>query len=329
METKVYKKGVNVVVERSDFNSHYIPTRSARLQPHNDTLQVTDQETGWSVHIPFTDLRDEQGGTFASVDLSLDYLSEFVGSFNLDGQSGQNPSEALFSTTADNYNALIVNDGENVGDLAYAFNEQGTKWLPGGLGGTYYPQGVYVWDGFNWVSDRTAISEQLQLNIDALDDKVDRGFLGWVQLSDSQYDTVTRFPITSGVRTKLPNNANGVLDVTSMFGATTIYDPATEKLTPDNFGDTYDWRVSFFADPTLNNRNFTLELDIGGSQGVIWSKTIRLARGAGVDTKITETLDIYTLNTFIANGGELYVTCDGDVSLYDIIYKIERKYRHA
>lgn len=184
METKVYKKGVNVVVERSDFNNHYIPTRSARMQPHNDTIQITDQETGWSVHIDQADIRNELNESFATIDLAIDYLTEFVGSFNLGGPSGQNPSEALFTTTADNYTQLTGTDGSNIGDLAYVFNEQGTKWLPGGLGGTYYSKGVYVWDGVDWVSDRVAISEQLQQNINELLEVQPSGNLGDIQYNE-------------------------------------------------------------------------------------------------------------------------------------------------
>ena len=55
------------------------------------------------------------------------------------------------------------------GTIAYAFNSEGTAWLPGTLGGSYYPKGIYVSDGTNWVSDRNAIAQQLQINIDDID----------------------------------------------------------------------------------------------------------------------------------------------------------------
>ena len=41
------------------------------------------------------------------------------------------------------------------------------------MGGTYYPQGFYLWDGTNWVSDRNAIAEQFQTLIVQLQSKVD------------------------------------------------------------------------------------------------------------------------------------------------------------
>lgn len=61
-----------------------------------------------------------------------------------------------------NYSAL--SPGTKVGDLAYVTGAQGTAWLPGTVGGSYYPAGLYLWDSANWVSDRNAIVNQLELS---------------------------------------------------------------------------------------------------------------------------------------------------------------------
>lgn len=71
------------------------------------------------------------------------------------------------------YSALYP--GINVGELAYVNQSQGTQWLPGTLGGTYYPQGWYLWTGSEWVSDRNSIVNQLQLNVEGLGGKSDIG----------------------------------------------------------------------------------------------------------------------------------------------------------
>ena len=47
-----------------------------------------------------------------------------------------------------NYSSLAA--GSSVGDLAYVEESQGTAWLPGSMGGSYYPAGWYVWDGSVW-----------------------------------------------------------------------------------------------------------------------------------------------------------------------------------
>lgn len=84
-----------------------------------------------------------------------DIVSIVLGSISNTGDAYQ---------TANNFSSLV--NGTSVGQLAYTNNSEGTRWLPGALLGTYYPSGWYRWDGANWISDRNAIAEQLQLLID-------------------------------------------------------------------------------------------------------------------------------------------------------------------
>lgn len=73
----------------------------------------------------------------------------------------------LWQYSATNYSNLISQDIEpTINQVAYVFNSQGIQWLPGTIGGSYYPSGFYVYDGANWVSDRNAIAEQLNTNVD-------------------------------------------------------------------------------------------------------------------------------------------------------------------
>lgn len=70
----------------------------------------------------------------------------------------------LFSYTATNYTDLLTKIDMSEGDLSYVYDSQGTAWLPGIVGGDYYPNGIYVYSGSNWASDRNAIAIQLQEN---------------------------------------------------------------------------------------------------------------------------------------------------------------------
>lgn len=74
---------------------------------------------------------------------------------------GGNESAQPFEFTADNYTGLLEINGMSEGDLAYIINSQGTQWLPGTIGGSYYPSGIYVYISNDWVSDSNAISYQL------------------------------------------------------------------------------------------------------------------------------------------------------------------------
>ncbi len=77
------------------------------------------------------------------------------------GGGGASSNPYLYKAT--NYTDLVTTyPTATSGDLAYVYNSQGTAWLPFTLGGTYYPSGVYVFNGSNWVSDRNAIVNQLE-----------------------------------------------------------------------------------------------------------------------------------------------------------------------
>ena len=62
--------------------------------------------------------------------------------------------------------------GTAIGNLAYVENSEGTKWLPGTMGGTYYPSGWYLWTGSSWVSDRNDIAIDMKGVMEDNDDGV-------------------------------------------------------------------------------------------------------------------------------------------------------------
>jgi len=149
---------------------------------------------------------------------------------------------------------------------------------------------------------------------------------GWWNITDTTFIPTNPQTIPANTRTKLIINSDNVIETYSPNGlpVSDIYDDITNKITPLLNGDSYIFRLSLTANPTLNNRNFTIDLDIGGTQGIVFQRSTRLARGAGNDTQISVTNSIFTLNTFVANGGELYITCDGEVDLTDISLFIQK-----
>lgn len=130
------------------------------------------------------------------------------------------------------------------------------------------------------------------------------------------------------VRTKLDFQSTPVVSVTSGSADNlTWWDATNGVFQPTNPEDTYKIRVACRLNPDTNNRNFFLELDIGGSQGVIWSKSGRLARGAGNDTVVNELASVFVGSTFIANGGTFYLTIDGNAVASDFALFIQRTYK--
>jgi len=66
------------------------------------------------------------------------------------------------ATIVDRYSDLDSIADE--GSIAFVLYDTGTAWLPGSLGGTYYPMGWYAFLGNVWVSDSKFIDQQLAQN---------------------------------------------------------------------------------------------------------------------------------------------------------------------
>lgn len=65
-----------------------------------------------------------------------------------------------------NYSALPPAN-LNTNKIYLVSNSQGTKWLPGSLGGTYYARGFYVSDGTNWIYTSEFPNQASQIQADA------------------------------------------------------------------------------------------------------------------------------------------------------------------
>lgn len=71
-------------------------------------------------------------------------------------------SSKICKYSAQNYTELLnMPIAPVLNDLTYVYDSEGTAWLPGTLGGSYYPAGIYVYDGTDWISDRSALADQI------------------------------------------------------------------------------------------------------------------------------------------------------------------------
>lgn len=151
---------------------------------------------------------------------------------------------------------------------------------------------------------------------------------GWAQYSDDQYTSASPQVVNQGVTAVLGNNAASTITAHLPPGITSLYDGT--KITPQNNGDAYLLRVNFKAFTSSQNGVLELALDIGGAQGVILSDDVAFPRGTGAANvrDITRTFLIYSLGTFIANGGEIKVTSvTGNTSIYETTYVISRVHK--
>ena len=109
-------------------------------------------------------------------------------------------------------------------------------------------------------------------------------------------------------------------------GTGSLWDTSTNDILPITEGDSYDFRISFnVTGVSANPDRITCVLDIGGAAGI----TIPIAEDTksytGSPQSFIFTFPYFTLSTFIANGGQIFLYTDtGTADLEDRRILIER-----
>ncbi len=141
------------------------------------------------------------------------------------------------------------------------------------------------------------------------------GKTGWVQYADGAVIAANGQNITNGVSTTI--EIDGTTSITSQQPADAtgpLWDTTNHKITPISSGDSYDVRLMFTAENYSGTSPYlTIDLDIGGGQGVIASVTVPLKKG-GTAQKVMVPMPIFTLGTFLTNGGTFNVTYEGNTT---------------
>ena len=165
---KLEIKGNFLKITNENINDIKIFSRalvSYLFKNNNTILELkTSQLTNQIIYkYKIDDLVDKQEQPFTDLDELETFLSDNLGISSDFNSGGGNGSGVVIKQKKEVYSSL--SPGEEIGDLAYVENSEGTAWLPSTVGGTYYPAGFYLWDGNFWVSDRNAIANQLEKNM--------------------------------------------------------------------------------------------------------------------------------------------------------------------
>ena len=133
--------------------------------------------------------------------------------------------------------------------------------------------------------------------------------------------------IAANTRTKLVIDGATKIESQLPDGTGPLWDTATNTITGRN-GDAIDIKIQFVFTPTsAAATEIDIEVDIGGGVGVVEYDTRALTRGAGNPHNITLAFPAYTLNTWEANGGEIYVEADGPGSVTALRIVIVRTHK--
>lgn len=150
---------------------------------------------------------------------------------------------------------------------------------------------------------------------------------GWAVYNDTQYTSGSPLVVTSGTTVAIPNNAGTKIE-TFLPSDGALYDETAGRVNMNTLGSHGVVRVTFTASASLNNGGFSVSLDIsaaGDGSITVATDPVRMLRGSNVPSQYTVALDVYALDTFIANGGRLRITAEaGDITLYGIGFYIAK-----
>jgi hypothetical protein len=153
---------------------------------------------------------------------------------------------------------------------------------------------------------------------------------GWAVYEDDTY-TVGSPLVIASARTKLTNDGAkaGTNKDFLPDGVADFWDTTLNKILAQTIGDALDIRIQFKAKCSTVSAYFDFEIDIGGSLNVITARTLSSSKGANNEQRYSVGLPLFTLATFVANGGTIYLNSIDDgttVSVYDIQIFIKRDY---
>ena len=166
------------------------------------------------------DILKEDGSPYTPTEW-VDFYTVNTGFFfeitNGGGTSGIIPKNQF----VDNYSSL-PNPTTTLHQIWVCQNSEGIQWLPGSLGGTYYPEGVYISDGTKWIYHKD--------NYQATQSEVNSGIVSTKWISPFTFENANKWntkqsTLVSGTNIKTINGVgllgSGDLSVTSVTNLTT------------------------------------------------------------------------------------------------------------
>lgn len=311
-----------------------------------DLTQIVDQNGDSYTLSSWEDFYNTNTGNFSAgggstpFDPSLYDLEEF-----------QNGSGNLFIRQSDLVDYLQLETVDTYSDLpdpTTASNElyvvenaQGTNWLPGSLGGTYYPEGMYYSNGVKWIYQKSAYqATQMEVNAGLNTDKfVTPNTLEGIKpitqggdtvdnvrklsaMTKSDYSLITpdsktiyfledtqfgwqRYVDTVNTQ-NLAGGASNVFDITGSMtsnGGTTLIDSAANKIQPNILNDYIQIDLSFTVETPSGTNNY-IEVSFVVNGITYRASTQLLVKGTGTEDTISFSFGLPVESDFLTNGGQ-------------------------
>lgn len=152
---------------------------------------------------------------------------------------------------------------------------------------------------------------------------------GWDFHLDGTYVTGSRRTILAGARTQITIDGTGedIGHPVETHTADHFWNVSTNQIVPSAANDFGIVRFAMTGSSIAASTNrFEVELDVGGSTGVIFQETGVFAKGSGADQWFNFTIPLFAGPDFVANGGTIFVTPESDADFWDFALTAVRVY---
>jgi len=153
-----------------------------------------------------------------------------------------------------NYSALPAANTVT-GSFYWCESSQGTKWLPGPLGGTYYPSGLYYSNGVSW--------EYMETPYQATQLEVDAGTITDKFVSPATFNNAAKWATVGGLKSGIATAA-----------VTDVYTTTISGVTSYTTNDTYVIKFN-----TANSNGATLNINGLGAVQLVKNNDVILTGG--------------------------------------------------
>lgn len=140
---------------------------------------------------------------------------------------------------------------------------------------------------------------------------------GWIRYQDTVNNSANKQTLTASI-----DNTITIVDADpidqykpAIIGSSQLW--TGNKITPYAIGDNYIVRLDFSASINTLQGYFDIKVDIDGLIGNVFNAVQTFPKGSNEDHKFSYTFLIYTLETFITNGGEIFINPSNTMLIWD------------
>jgi len=274
MAIKIYATTSLIILDRGT-SMEKIPKGQIFYRQTGDKVSIRNIN---NIDINYTDevyseYQNEAGVAYGSLDDLITDLDDII-------RRGGAGGDVNYQGSFTNYTALTTAyPAGNAGFFAFVENAEGTQWLPGSIGGSYFGAGWYYDTGLIWTNKNDAVFKELE-------PIQKQGFIDY-------NDTTGDVSLTADTWTTIPNNGLGSFTNKTYKpdGVTELMNTSTGAIDTSELalGDTIIIRNDFTVNPHNNNTllEFRYQLGTGGSIYTLETIIARLDAGSGTNYRFS------------------------------------------